>query len=184
MPVCSSWIHGNALVVESPDFVDPQGEKIGRLTVTPFGWGAQVSGEGHSVASWMHVPIPTVDWNAGRFERFNLVRVFLLVECADSSIDQVHVYDGRTKVAEFSASLEGNHLTKDLYNTFSLKTPHPMKTGVGLSFHYTQPTPLDRDPSTNPPPSGTLWLAAAGAEFETGSTFFAAFTGQFLRRGP
>src|SRR5215831_979005 len=126
MPVCSSWIHGNALVVESPDYFDPQGDRIGQLNVTAYGWGTQVSGEGHSVVSWMHLPIPTVDWDAGRFERFNLVRVFLLFECANSSIDQVHVYDGRTKVAEFSMSLEGSYLTKGPQNTFGLKTPYPI----------------------------------------------------------
>jgi hypothetical protein len=167
MSVCSSWIHGNAIMLESPLHFNPEGEQNGRLVLTPFGWGAEVSVEGHPAVSWVHLPIPTVNWLVGRFERLELVRVFLLFECSNATVEDVHIYDGHEKVAEFNGQArQGRFLTKGVQNTFELKKPHRMKTGVGLSFLY--------KPQTNAVPPGTLFVSAAGAEFEIGSIFFRA----------
>src|SRR6266536_5786539 len=118
MAICSSWIHGNALTMESPFYIDPHGEQIGRLILTPFGWGADVLNDGHAVVSWMHLPIPTIREGVSRFERFELRRVFLLGECSDASITDVHIYDGYEKIQEFNdRQFDGTFLTKRFKNT-------------------------------------------------------------------
>jgi hypothetical protein len=124
------------------------------------------------------VPIPTINWVLGRFERFELVRAFLLFECSSSSVDYIHIYDGNEKVEEFRGPNPGTYLTKSAANTFELKQPHRMKSGVGLSFYYNVGNIMDG----GRPPT-TLFVAAAGVEFNTGNIFVSAVSDLiFLRR--
>jgi hypothetical protein len=163
MSVCSSWIHGNALTMESPFYISPNGEVTGRLILTPFRWGAEVLNDGVAPApSWMHLPIPTIREGVSRFERFELLRVFLLGQCSGASIDNIHIYDGYEKIQEFNdRGFEGTFLTKGSKNTFELEEPHTVKSGISLSFFFVPRTI----------PQGKLVVAAAGAEFEISSVF-------------
>ena len=172
MPASLSWIHGNALTMESPIYFRPDGEPGGRLILTPMGWGAQVVTEGHAVVSWMHIPIPSVRRD-GPLTRFNLRRVFLLGECADAEVSEVHVYDGRQKLEEFSRTLTGDFLTKDFNNTFVMASPRTINTGVGVSFLFKGQV----SPAARP----RLSVAAAGAEFDEASLLLTT-VGEIFRR--
>ena len=162
MSISFSWIHGNALVIESPLHFDLQGTQNGQLVLTPYGWGAEVSVEGAPGVSWMHLPIPTVYGPLGVFERFNLQRMVLLFLCSGADIRSVHLYDGYEKLQEFNdLYLEGNFLAKSSRNTFELAQPHRVERGLSLSFLFAAhsgPTPV------------RLSVATAGAEFDTSNT--------------
>ena len=182
MSVASSWIHGNALTMESPFHFNPHGEQNGRLILTPFGWGAEVTNEGHAVVSWMHVPIPSTDIRDGLFARFELRRVFLLFQCEDATISDVHVYDGHKEIQEFGGlALTGTFLTRGPQNTFQLARARSVTSGVGLSFLFKGysggPAPI---------PHARLLVAAAGAEFDKGTIFLNAIgdIASRLFRGP
>jgi hypothetical protein len=162
MATSFSWIHGNALTIESPVHFNEVGEQNGRLILTPVGWGADVYNEAHPVVSWMHLPIPASTGSISSFERLRLLRVFLLFQCSEASIGAVHIYDGNNKIQEFNdLSLQGNFLTKGLRNTFQLTNPYTVKKGIGLSFYFKPEIGTDIR-ETHP----TLLVSAAGAEFE------------------
>src|SRR6185503_5202732 len=135
MSVSTSWIHGNALTIESPVDYAPNGQERARLILTPTGPGAWVSCESGGMISWLHLPIPTVNVSISQLE---LVRVFLLFHTWNSSIQNVHVYDGYQKMEEFNGAggqglgREGNFLVKGPGNTFNLQKPLPVKRGIGL----------------------------------------------------
>lgn len=173
MSVYSSWIHGNALTIESPLYFNPQGEQVGQLILTPFGWGANILSKGHSVVSWLHLPIPTIKEPVSLFERLELVRIFLLFECSEAFVTDIHIYDGHEKIAEFdNRSLQGSFLSKSLANTFVLDKPHMMRSGLGLSFLF-KPSTLTGGINEHIP-QGTLLVAAAGAEYETRNIILSA----------
>ena len=169
MSISSSWMHGNALTMESPIQYGEAGQEVSRLILTPSGQGAWVSTERGGITSWMHLPIPTIYENISRFERFELLDVALLFECWDAHIQFVHVYDGYEKIAEFNGvedqglGLTGNHLVKGYSNTFTLKKPHQIKRGIGLSFFFTA--------DANASPDESLFVAAACADFRTRGLF-------------
>jgi hypothetical protein len=152
MAMQASWVHGNALTVESP-------ENLAR--VGHFGWGADMAiqpGKG----SWFHIPLPTpVIVNDVRTK---LQRVFLLFDAVSGSIRNVHVYDGSSKLQEFNNLLfEGEHrLALDGQNTFNLATPHTVAWGIGISFFFIADIGFD----TSIPPA-RLILGAAGGDFLT-----------------
>ncbi len=173
MAIYSSWIHGNALRIETPFSYNVQGEQNGQLVLTPLGWGANVVSSGHAVVSWMHLPIPTIKEPVSFFERFELVRVFLLFECSEAFVTDVHIYDGNVKIAEFAnRSLQGSFLSKGVVNTFVLDKPHMLKSGLGLSFLFK--TAIGTGGMNEHIPQGTLVVAAAGAEYETRNIIFSA----------
>src|SRR3954454_24947311 len=163
MGPASTWIHGNPLTMESPAFFTPDGQQTGRLVITPRGWGAEVTLEGHPTVSWMHLPVPSVYESLGRFQRFRLRRVILLGSCVNSTVDSMHIYDGRTRIHAVDRALEGNFLTTAPRNTFELARPHEVKYGIGVSFRYS--TPIGTGPQQSPPPLMTI--VAVGAEFGT-----------------
>jgi hypothetical protein len=155
---------------------NPQGEQSGRFIPTPFGWGTRVTFEGVGAAvSWFHLPISTVNVRVDPFERFELRRVFLLFECPNASVNNVHVYDGSQKIQEYNElGLTGNYyLVKRPRNTFELNKPHQVKAGIGLSFYCI--FAAGRDP-------GELTVVAAGAEFETRNVFLPTMIGRLLNR--
>jgi len=170
MSISSSWMHGNALTIESPIRYGETGQEVTRLILTPSGQGAWVSTERGGITSWMHLPIPTIYEATSRFERFELLSVSLLFECWDSSIQFVHIYDGYEKIAEFNGvmdqglGLTGNRLVKSNSNTFILKQPHHVKRGIGLSFFFAA--------DANASPAESLFVAAACADFRTRNILF------------
>jgi hypothetical protein len=174
MSISSSWIHGNALTIESPIAYGPNGNENARLIITPSGPGAWVDCEsegGYGAVSWLHLPIPTISPKVSRFERFELVRVFLLFACSNSSVENVHVYDGHKTIVEFNGvggqglGLQGNFLVRGPGNTFNLQRPQAVKSGVGLSFLFKAHTGRDK----------SLIVATAGAEFQIYSPWLGPF---------
>ncbi|MGE5444418.1 MAG: DUF6623 family protein [Ignavibacteriales bacterium] len=152
MPMHASWVHGNALTVESP-------ENLAR--VGHYGWGADMlvqPGKG----SWFHIALPTPVITGDI--RTKLYRVFLLFRGDSGSIRNVHVYDGSSKIQEFNDLMfEGEHrLVLDGQNTFNLATPHTVAWGVGISFFFVASIGFD---TTIPP--ARLILGAAGGDFFT-----------------
>jgi hypothetical protein len=171
MALASSWIHGNALTMESPishNFTT--GESNGRLVLTPLGWGAEVTVEGFNTSSWMHIPIPTVSESVGPIKRFLLSRVILLFECEKSQIEHVHLYDGAKRIYENDKGWSGSALTKRPYNSFELSKPRQVEFGIGLSFFYVPRRATPDSPAR-------LYVAAAGAEYQT-ENLFSAMVGE------
>jgi len=82
MPLYASWVHGNAVTVESPQNLDRVGH---------FGWGGDMMVR-PGTDSWFHVPIPTPV--IANDARTSLNRVFLLFNSNSGSISNVQVYDG------------------------------------------------------------------------------------------
>lgn len=149
----TSWVHGNAVTVESPENLVREGH---------YGWGADMLIE-PGKASWFHIPIPTpVLVNDARA---SLHRVFLMFKSEWGSIHSLHVYDGSSKPQEFhDLLLQGEHrLTLDAENTFVLEKPHPVVWGIGISFHFVAGIGAD-----NSVPPARLIVAAAGAELMVG----------------
>ncbi|MBW8879501.1 MAG: hypothetical protein JF614_31595 [Acidobacteria bacterium] len=149
----SSWVHGNALTVESPENL---------LRVGHYGWGADMlilPGKG----SWFHIPLPTpVIVND---VRAHLQRVFILFKSESGSIRNVHVYDGSSKPQELNdLLLEGEHrLSLDAQNTFPLEKPHTVVWGIGISFYFVADIGID-----TPTPAARLIVGAAGGDFYAG----------------
>jgi hypothetical protein len=150
MAMYASWVHGNALTVESP-------ENLAR--VGHFGWGADMQIK-PGKASWFHIPLPTPVIVGDK--RTNAQRVFLLFRSDSGSIRNVHVYDGSSKVQEFNGLvLGGEHrLALDGQNTFNLAHPHNVAWGMGISFFFVADIGFD----TTIPPS-RLILGSAGGDF-------------------
>ncbi len=147
----ASWVHGNALTIESP-------ENLAR--VGHFGWGADMLLQ-PGKASWFHVALPTPVLVA---ERTKLQTVFLLfkTDAGMALIETVHIYDGFCKLQEFNdLHLDGaHHLEVDEQNTFSLPAPREIQHGVGISFFCVAPSNLGDGVV-----SSQVILASAGADF-------------------
>jgi hypothetical protein len=146
------WVHGNALTVESPENLDSAGH---------YGWGADLVIEGGK-ASWFHIPLPTpVILHDARAQ---LLRVFILFESEEGKgyIENVHIFDGSSKVQEFNGlHLEGPHRTHlDSENTFNLSKPHVVRFGIGITFRYLAAIGFDS------PVSSRLIVGTAGADYD------------------
>jgi hypothetical protein len=189
MAVSSSWIHGNTLTVETPVAYMPQGEEKARLTLTSSGPGTWVDCDKGRMVSWLHLSIPTVNPNLGRFETFALRRVFLVFATKNSSIENVHVYDGHHKLEAYDGvgaqglALSGNYLLVQYANTFSLKEPRPIRRGIGLSFLVSFPT-YTGGPYGGSPVERWLFVAGAGAEFNAGNRFISFMSDLITRLSP
>jgi hypothetical protein len=148
----ASWVHGNALTVESPENLNRVGH---------FGWGADMSVK-PGQASWFHIALPTPVIVSD--VRSSLIRVFLLFESEQGSIRNVHVYDGSFKIQELNDLLsEGEHrLGLDGLNTFDLAQPHSVAFGIGVSFFFIANIGFD---SAIPP--SRLIVASAGGDYIT-----------------
>ena len=123
MPLYASWVHGNAVTVETPESLDRVGH---------FAWGGDMAIK-PGKASWFHIPIPTpVIVNDVRTQ---LHRVFLLFDAVSGRIANLHVYDGSSKVQEFEGiDRTGEHrIGLDNQNTFDLAEPHTVAFGIGIS---------------------------------------------------
>lgn len=148
----ASWVHGNALTVESP-------ENLAR--VGHFGWGADMAirpGKG----SWFHIPLPTPVIVGD--VRVQLLRVFLMFKTDPGAgeIRNVHVSEGSSKPQEFNdLHLEGEHRSGlDDVNTFNLTTPHSVLWGIGVTFFFQAAIGFDSQI-----PDARVIVSSAGVDF-------------------
>jgi hypothetical protein len=145
------WVHGNALIAENPDDIG---------FIQHRGLGADVYVKmGRSI--WFHVPMPTpviVDAT-----RPKLARVFIFYWITLGGIYQVDLYDGVSKIKEFSGlNLTGDHRTApEGANTFELGAPQEIRYGLGISILTSFYQCLDG----SCPPQLAFSVAAAGADF-------------------
>ncbi len=146
----ASWTHGNNLTVESPENLDSVGH---------YGWGGDMLIK-PGKSSWFHIPIPTPVIVNGN--RSLLQRVFIMFQCTQCSIRNLHVYDGSSKVQEFNNLMyDGEHRTSlDTQNTYNLSNQHIVIWGIGITFFCVADIGFD---SKIPPPR--LILGAAGGDF-------------------
>ncbi len=123
MSLHASWIHGNAVKVETPGNLVRMGH---------FGWGGDMDFI-DSTGTWLHIPLPTPVIVGD--VRTKIGTVFLMFKSENCAIHQLHVYDGAGKVAEFNQMLHtGDHLTGlNAQNTFHF-VPHTVLWGMGISF--------------------------------------------------
>ena len=152
MVLHATWIHGNALTVESPEHL----ARVGH-----FGWGADMA-ISPGQASWFHIPLatPVIVGDV----RTKVQRLFLMFETDPGAGDirNVHIYDGSGKVQEFNnLNLSGEHRTAlDGENTFTLSAPHTVVWGMGISFFFQAAIGID-----SPIPPSRLIVASAGGDF-------------------
>jgi hypothetical protein len=152
MALTATWVHGNALTVETPSNC---------AAINHQGWGTDLFIKS-GTQTWFHIPIstPVLINNV----RAQLVRVFILFETnpGDGFISNVHVYDGSFKPQEFNnLHLEGPHRTGlDGANTFTLAQPHSVAFGIGISFHFVAAVGIDS--AVGP---FLVRVATAGADF-------------------
>jgi hypothetical protein len=124
MALHASWVHGNAVQVESPENF---------VSVGHYGWGGDASltpGKG----SWFHIPIPTPVITGD--VRTTVQRLFVLYKAENCEVRNVHIYDGSAQVQQLnSLHLTGEHRSGlDRANTFDLATPHTVMFGIGITF--------------------------------------------------
>jgi hypothetical protein len=151
MALHASWVHGNAVSVESP-------EKCRR--VGHFGWGGDFSlipGKG----SWFHVPLPTPVIVGD--VRTTVRRFFVLFLAEGCEVRNVHVFDGSAKVHEFNdLGHTGEHRGGlDGANTFDIPQAHTVAFGMGLTVFVQASIGFDTDIPTR------FIVATAGADFLT-----------------
>lgn len=148
------WTHGNALVIESKSALAEQQN---------HGYGADMTLNA-SASSWFHIPLPSPPQEAGTVVR--LARVFLLYDIDEAFLTNLHIYDGKQKIAEFNnlqlGLYHGNAI--DAQNTFTLNTPHTVHTGIGLSFRTVAVV-------SNEIVIPRIRIAAAGGEYTTETSF-------------
>jgi hypothetical protein len=123
MPLHASWVHGNAVTIETPDSV---------RTRTPQGQGSIIDLH-PGAATWLHIAIPTpviVDDVRVRAKRFFL----LLSTASDVKITEVHIWDGLRRICEQTTTLWGNHSAIGPTNTFVPPGPHFAQLGMSISF--------------------------------------------------
>lgn len=157
MAMYASWVHGNALTVESPENL----ERVGH-----FGWGADMVTKPGGQDSWFHIPLPTpVIVGEGRT---TLKRVFLLFWSDGGRIREVHVWDGPIRLQVFNnVDSHGEHRFElDGRNTFPLARPSKVAWGVGISFLFENYVEFDDEGGFHRV-RGHFILAAAGGDFFT-----------------
>lgn len=149
MSLYASWVHGNAVTVESPQNFTSVGH---------FGWGGDMR-FAPGKASWLHAPLPTPVIVAG--VRTRVQRFFIMFKADECEIRAVHVYDGSGKVQELNGlHLSGEHRTGlDAHNTFDLSAPHTVVWGMGITFHVQASIGFDTVISPR------LIIASAGGDF-------------------
>jgi hypothetical protein len=151
MSLYASWIHGNAVMVESL-------ESLARGSYC--GWGADISiTPGKN--SWLHIPIPTPVIVADK--RASVQKFFILfkIDPGGGNIRNVHIFDGAFKVQEFNGlELQGDHLILDQQNTFILAQPHSVAWGMSISFFFQASDGSDSQASP-----AHLIVGSAGGDF-------------------
>ena len=150
MALYASWVHGNAVQVESPENF---------VSVGHYGWGGDASlapGKG----SWFHIPIatPVITGDV----RTTVQRLFVLYKAENCEVRNVHVYDGSAQVQQLNnLHLTGEHRTGlDNANTFDLAAPHRTPSCSAWASHSScRPqsalTPPSKRASSPRPPART-----------------------------
>lgn len=151
MALHASWVHGNAVQVESPENF---------VSVRHFGWGGDAALR-PGKASWFHIPIPTPVISGD--VRTTVQRLFVLYKAENCEVRNVHVFDGSTKVQELNnLHLTGEHRTGlGRANTFDLAAPHTVMFGMGITFFVQASIGFDTVIRTR------FITATAGADFHT-----------------
>jgi hypothetical protein len=126
----ASWVHGNAVVAEDPDFT-----KIKRL-----GYHAEIDsdygitlGTPFKRAAWIHFVIPTPVIINGQRAKILRVMMNFLTQTVNAKIETVHIYDGPNRIAAFE------HLGLNLehaFQTFDIPNTPQVQWGVGVSIQY------------------------------------------------
>jgi hypothetical protein len=170
MAISTSWMHGNAVRVESLDQTRPDGSPGGKFVVTPFGWGTEITAVEPVSQTWLHIPIPTTQVPVGRYDRLYFLSAMLLGRSNFGRIHDVHLYDGHDRIREFSSlELAGDFSSPNpspsylpKRNVFTLDQAHAVRTGISLSFLFiaSLPGPVN------------LTISAAGATFDLRQTLF------------
>lgn len=159
----ASWVHGNALTLETPNNILIMRRGHGTEMQFAFSLGATPAG------TWCHIAIPTpVIVND---VRMNVQKLFLLFRAGQhASIDNIHIFDGPKRILALdvvpggssSERREGNHANLiDDRNTFSLPAPHEVSFGISISFTF-KPVALN---TASVDPEGKLLVTTAGADF-------------------
>lgn len=121
MALTAMWVHGNAVVPETPHLL---------LQHTRFGFGTQVKLQSNT-KQWFHVPMPTPVILGG--VRPKLRRVFILGNSDVSScIRKVHIYDNTNKIEDRNVLICGNKLSIGSENTIQLN--HTVFFGLGITM--------------------------------------------------
>jgi hypothetical protein len=151
MSLHASWVHGNAVSVESPQNCRQTGH---------YGWGGDFSLTPGS-SSWFHIPLPTPVIVGD--VRTSVQRFFVLYMTDGCQIRNLHVYDGSSKVHEFNGlKLAGEHRNGlDNANTFDIPAPHSVSFGIGLTFFVQADIGFDSHIETR------LIVGTAGADFHS-----------------
>jgi hypothetical protein len=146
----ASWVHGNALTVESPEALDWVGH---------FGWGADM-GVKPGKASWFHIALPTPVVVGD--SQTKLERVFIMFSTTSGQIRSVHLYDGSINFHQFNdLHAGGEHRTSiGTQDTFTLPTPHAAFLGIGVSILFQADIGFDSNI-----PAPRLIVAASGADY-------------------
>lgn len=149
MALHASWVHGNAVQVESPENF---------ASVGHYGWGGDAAlNPGKN--SWFHIPIPTPVITADA--RTKVQRFFVMYKAENCQIRNVHIYDGSAKVQELNGlQFTGDHRSAlDGANTFDLASPHTVLFGMGITFFVQASIGFDTVIQTR------FITATAGADF-------------------
>lgn len=150
MALTAMWVHGNAVVVETPGNVTNSNR---------FGFGTELELlPGRDC--WFHCPMPTPVMVNDR--RPGLQRVMILYKTqlqSGMSLRAVHLFDGQEKIFEkqfFDILTSGEHHTKmDGFNTIGLAAKPQIVFGLGISFRFENRATVPR----------SLFLAAFGADY-------------------
>lgn len=153
----ASWVHGNAVVSE------------GSANLVHCGWGTQIvmpPGQ----ASWFHISIPTPVILDDK--RMKLIRVFLQWQQIRGyprsvSFADVHLWDGRTRVAKMSNNdfKQDSYATMLGHNTYELRQSREWYFGVGLSFRIGG-LPMVNGHWVDTADAPVVVIGSAGADFE------------------
>jgi hypothetical protein len=160
----ASWVHGTAVVAEQP-----RAEDGALFHFNHYGWGTQINLR-PGFGRWFHIPLPTPVMLDG--QRMKLIRAFIQFSQIagyprSGSIQDVHLYDGREKVAAKSANdfkANPSAVIAD-HQTFELHQPRVWYFGAGLSFKlwaasYTDGHFIDNHDAP------WIVIGSAGADFE------------------
>ena len=114
------WTHGHSMQIEYPERV---------LHVARFGSHISVEGK-PGTDNWFHFAIPTPVIAHGARTFISSVLIEFATRSTDAIVRHVHVYDGRTKIAEHNdINLSGNIGLK----RFDVAAYPAAQLGVGIS---------------------------------------------------
>lgn len=145
--------------IQGLDFYPEYPERLLDKGVIKSAWGTRFFAKEGAI-NWFHASIPLfVDSVNGNIE---LKSIYLLFFASNSTVEEVHVWDGATKIGSFTKlHLTGDYTSKvRAENSFVLPPGthirNSLAISVGVSFGI---------PDKNPQASGGLTLVSAGAAY-------------------